>query len=185
MRQLTSRVNALSKLSVNATFRTRLMAANGAFMSVLIYLIPLWGGTEEYLLNGLQVLQNRAARCVTKQNWFTPTRRLMDQCNWMSVRQLVQYHSILQVHKAILAGTPLYLSRKFVTDHPYPTRQATSGSIRQTSDTAGHSSLAQKSFFGRAHLTYNGMSADIRATRTLPAFKKKLKSWITANIPIN
>jgi hypothetical protein len=119
-RQLTSRVNALSKLSVNATFKTRLMAANGAFMSLLIYLIPLWGGTEGYLLKGLQVLQNRAARCVTKQQWFTPTRRLLDQCGWLSVQQLVQYHSLLQVHKAIVAGTPLYISNQPVTDHlPY------------------------------------------------------------------
>ena len=55
-RQLTSRVNAISKLAVNATFKTRLMAANGAFMSLLLYLIPLWGGTEGYLLKGLQVL---------------------------------------------------------------------------------------------------------------------------------
>ena len=181
-RQLTSIVNALSKLAVNATFKTRLMAANGAFISLLIYLIPLWGGTEGYLLKGLQVLQNRAARCVTKQHWFTPTRRLLDQCGWLSVEQIVQYHSLLQVHKAIVAGTPLYISNQLVTDHPYPTRQATTGGIRHTF--TGHSSLAQKSFFGRAQSTYNNIPAKARSARSLPTFQKKLRAWIRVTIPV-
>ena len=89
--QLTSRVNALRKMAVNATFETRLMAANGTFISALSYLIPLWGGAEGYLLRGLQVLQNRAARCVCKLSWFTPTRILLNKCNWLSIRQLVFY----------------------------------------------------------------------------------------------
>ena len=184
MRQLTSRVNALSKLSVNASFKTRLMAANGAFMSVLIYLIPLWGGTEQYLIKALQVLQNRAARCVTKQSWFTPTRQLLKQCNWMSVYQLIQYHSILQTHKVLKAGTPLYLSSRLVTDHPYETRQATGGGLRHTADNSGQSSLAQKSFFGRAPNMYNTIPVNLRTTSSLPVFKKKLKIWIRANIQI-
>ena len=184
IRQLTSRVNALYKLSVNATFKTRLMAANGAFMSVLMYLVPLWGGTEQYLLKGLQVLQNRAARCVTKQSWFTPTRQLLKQCGWMSVQQLAQYHSILQVHKVIKAGKPLYLSSKLVTDHPYPTRQASSGGIRHTADNTGLSSLAQKSFFGRAPKSYNSIPTEIKTAVSIAVFKRKLRVWIHQNTPI-
>ena len=184
IRQLTSRVNALYKLSVNATFKTRLMAANGAFMSVLMYLVPLWGGTEQYLLKGLQVLQNRAARCVTKQSWFTPTRQLLKQCGWMSVQQLAQYHSILQVHKVIKAGKPLYLSSKLVTDHPYPTRQASSGGIRHTADNTGLSSLAQKNVFGRAPKSYNSISTEIKTAVSIAVFKRKLRVWIHQNTPI-
>ena len=65
IKRLTSRLNALQKVSVHATFKTRLSAANGVFMSVLAYLIPLWGGCEGYLVKALQVLQNRAARQLT------------------------------------------------------------------------------------------------------------------------
>ena len=95
MKQLTSRLNALQKVSIHATFKTRLSAANGVFMSVLAYLIPLWGGCEGYLVRAMQVLQNRAARQVTKLNWFTPTRKLLNQCNWLSISQLIFYHSAL------------------------------------------------------------------------------------------
>ena len=47
VRQLTSRINGLLKVSSRAPFHTRLMVANGVFMSKLCYLIQLWGGCEK------------------------------------------------------------------------------------------------------------------------------------------
>ena len=75
IRQLTSRLNNLKKLAVNVPFKTRLMAATSVFISVLSYLIPLWGASEGYLTRALQVVQNKAARCVTKVTWYTATRQ--------------------------------------------------------------------------------------------------------------
>ena len=77
IKQLTSRLNALQKVSTHASFKTRLSAANGVFMSSLAYLLPVWGGCEGFLIRSLQVLQNRAARQVTRLNWNTPVRRLL------------------------------------------------------------------------------------------------------------
>ena len=66
VRQLTSRINGLLKVCKRASKTTRLKVANGIFISKLCYLIQVWGGCPEYLLSALQVLQNRAARAVTK-----------------------------------------------------------------------------------------------------------------------
>ena len=57
MRQLTVRVNGLKRIAKTATFNTRLMIANGAVMSKVVYLISVWGGAQEYLLDILQVQQ--------------------------------------------------------------------------------------------------------------------------------
>ena len=46
------------------------MVANGIVISQLCYLIQLWGGSEGYLLNSLQIIMNRAARSVTGYNCF-------------------------------------------------------------------------------------------------------------------
>ena len=54
-------MNALKKLAVNASFKTRLMVANATIMSTLSYMLPVWGGTEEYIIQAAQVIQNRAA----------------------------------------------------------------------------------------------------------------------------
>ena len=70
-RSLTSRVNALEKVCKVSSFKTRKMIANGVVMSKLVYLIQWWGGCSNYLLDYLQVLQNRAARAVTRRRWRT------------------------------------------------------------------------------------------------------------------
>ena len=71
VRQLTSGINGLLKVSARATPTTRHKVYNGIFIYKLCYLIELWGGCEGYLLNALQVLQNRVARAVKRKSWFT------------------------------------------------------------------------------------------------------------------
>ena len=150
-------------------------------MSVLIYLIPLWGGCEEYLIQSLQVLQNRAARQVTRLNWFTPTRRLLQQCGWLSIKQLIFYHSALTIFKTRESRVPFYLTQKIVTEHPYPTRFATGGGIRSEGIFGG---LSSRSFLIRGPRDFNNIPADIRNCKTLLTFKQKLKNWVKMNIPV-
>ena len=50
LKQLRSRLNALRMISKIASFKVRLMIANGIFCSKLIFQISLWGGTEDYHL---------------------------------------------------------------------------------------------------------------------------------------
>jgi hypothetical protein len=180
IRQLTSRLNALRKLAVNAPFKTRLMAANSVFISVLSYLIPLWGASEGYLIKALQVMQNKAARCVAKVSWFTATRQLLKQCGWMSIKQLVFYHTVLTMRKILKSGRPIFLRNKLSSDFPYPTRQATGGHVRQSQD-----SVAEGSFISRGTKAYNSIPENIKSTTSLPVFKKKLKTWTLTNIPID
>ena len=37
----------------------------------LIYLMPFWVGCEEYLVNSLEVAQNKAARCISRCITYT------------------------------------------------------------------------------------------------------------------
>ena len=127
---LTSRINALSKISRISSFKTRKMIANGIFLSKLIYLIQLWGGCQQYLLTFLQKLQNKAARHVTKRNVFTPVKVLLTQCGWLSVKQLIVYHNLLQIFKTKTTGRPSHLHKKFSRDFGANTRAAKSGNIK-------------------------------------------------------
>ena len=95
------RIGAMKMLGKVANFKCRKMIADGIFMSKLIYLIELWGGSSKYLLVALQRAQNRAARTVAKLDWSTPVAELLKQCGWLSVHQLVVYHSVVLVYKVI------------------------------------------------------------------------------------
>ena len=85
---------------------------SGIFMSKLIYLMPLWAGCEEYLVKILQVVQNKAARSVAKLNFSTPIQTLLKTCGWLSVRQLMVYHSVLLLHKTLHFQAPQYLHER-------------------------------------------------------------------------
>ena len=78
-------------------FKTGKMIGNGLIMSTLAYIIPVYGCCSEYLLNTLQVQQNIACRHITKLPLMTPTKTLLTQCGWLSVRQMVQYFSIIHI----------------------------------------------------------------------------------------
>ena len=179
LKQLNSRINGLKMISRNANFKTRLMIANGAVHSKVVSLITLWGCAQQYLLNAVQVKQLTAARTVCGfQSLRWSRARLLRAVGWLSIRQLVVYHTVLQAHKTLSAGRPSLLYDSFASQYPYQTRGATSGQIRL------HENTSTKSFKYRAMVLYNSVPVDVRQG-TLPTVKKKLKQWVVNNIPMD
>ena len=83
-------------MSVNILFFFFDVTPNGVFMSKLAYLITLWVGVQQYLLGALQVQQLAAARAVCGMNcWRWSKAKLLARTGWLSVRQLVFYHTFL------------------------------------------------------------------------------------------
>ena len=97
VRQLNMRNNALKRICANAPFSARLMLANGIFQSKLVYLINVWGGAPVYLLKALQVQQMVAARTVCGFHCIRWGRtQILKTVGWLSVRQLIEFHAVLQ-----------------------------------------------------------------------------------------
>ena len=120
------------------------MVANGIFMSKLCYLIQVWGGCETYLAKHLQGLQNRAARLITRNGWFTPKRKLLKICRWLSINQQIFYQSLVTAHKIVTSNSPYHLAARMSTDHPRRTRQATTGCIRFWETFSANQSLVRQ-----------------------------------------
>ena len=131
IKTLTSRLNALRKVAAIFSFKTQLMIANGIFMSHIVYLIQLWGGCSNYLIDAIQILQNQAARHVTKLSWSTPISELLKQCNWLSVRQMIMFHDLILVFKIRKERRPVYLSNKLSNQFNCNTRNAKNNKIKQ------------------------------------------------------
>ena len=120
VRQLNMRNNALKRVCANAPFSARLMLANGIFQSKLVYLNNVWGGAPVYLLKALQVQQMVAARTVCGFQCIRWSRtHILKTVGWLSVRQLIEFHGVLQVHKTLGSGYPRLLYEEFNFDHPY------------------------------------------------------------------
>ena len=179
-RQITSRINALKKISYSASFKTRKMIANGVVLSRIIYAIQLWGGTNDYLLKMLQVLQNRAARFVTKDDIFTSQRKLLLQCGWMSVKQLATFHSLVQIYKTLSVQKPVTLHNTLSRAFSYRTRAASTGALVDNNRTT--SDISKKSFLVISTKHWNDLPQAVRQAANLRTFKTKLKNWIQLNV---
>ena len=178
IKTLRGRLAALKRISSLASFKTRCMFANSCLMSVLVTMLPVYGGTEAYLIRALQVIQNHAARCVTRLSWFTPTRALLLQCNWLSIKQLTFYHSVLQVWRIASSKMPLYLHAKLEVSN---TR---SGAIGNFQIPLVNRSISRNSFMVRGIAAWNATPPSIRSLSNIDTLKKRLKEWVKENVEI-
>ena len=184
LRILSNRVNGLKKVCYAASFKQRKTVADGIFMSKLIYMIQVWGGCENYLLKSLQIIQNKAARVVTKLKWDTPVGTLLSQCGWLSIRQLIWYHSVILVHRIRLSKVPKYLYNmyNFNEEKNVQTRQTGLKLISLKNMKAPKSELVRRGFRWRSFQDYNLLPLDIRSIATIDTFKKRAKIWANENI---
>ena len=153
--------------------------------------MPAWLGCEEYLVDALQVCQNKAARLVTKLDRFTPTRTLLKQCGWLSVKQLMVFHSLVLLHKVFFNRKPEFLFKKITSGPPPPnTRQALAatralaslGVFSQPSIPACELTLTRKSWCWAAVHWYGQLPPSIRSETKIVKFKTRLKDWVSTNV---
>ena len=184
IKSLNSRLLGLKNVCKYSDFKTRLTVANGIFISKIIYLVTLWGGSSSFLIKMVQVVQNKAARCVTRRGIDEPVRNILKQCNWLSVNQLIEYHSVLTVYKTLVSNYPVYLRNKITSDFPRNTRQASQGFLRPAENKSANLSLTTSSFRWRGLQSFNRLPFELRTERKLEKFKKEVKKWISNNIEI-
>ena len=77
----------------------------------IVHLVQVYGGCSDYLIKFIQVLQNTAAGKVTKLGRGTATKVLLDQCGWLSVRHLVEYHSLVLMFKILQEKKPVFIQK--------------------------------------------------------------------------
>ena len=178
--KLIPRMNALKRLSRNASFKTRLMVANATVMSIFCYMISVWGGTEAFIISAAQVIQNRAARIVTKRGWFTSQKTLLRETNWLSIRQMISYHTILQIWRVRKSKKPEYLNEMLNPEYERQTRRIIEGNIRIQEP---KTSLGKKAIRFRGAKMWNTLPAHLKTvTGEVQSYKKQLKIWVRENV---
>ena len=120
-------------------------------------------------------------------------------CGWLSVRQLLVYHSLVLLYRTVQMQMPLYLFSKVKAggDYTYRTRQAAtfppgfsfgvshptdSGSIRPGS--YPKLDMTKQSWSSKSVEIFNTLPSTLRLEKKLVNFKTRLKEWIKLNVPI-
>ena len=171
--KLKMRLVGLTMLKYLVPYETRNTIVIGIFNSILIYCLPLYGGCNKGQIKDLQVLQNKAGQLVAHKPPHTNRNALFDQLGWMSVSQLIVYHTVLLVFKIRKASEPEYLATFLKND-------GRTGKIIIPNTKLG---LTQKSFCYRGSANWNTLPEDLRKSVNIGTFKFGLKKWILQNIP--
>ena len=171
--KLKSRIAGLSKLRFIVPFHTLKSITQGIFNSVLIYCLPLIGGLDKGQLGDLQVLQNKAAQIVTRSPPRSPRGVMYDKLDWLSVNQLLAYHTLIQIFKIRTSGEPEYLKRILSNDNR-------NGHILIPNSEL---TLARKSFCFRGAELWNRVPALVRSSSKIGRFKIQTRKWVKDCVP--
>ena len=172
IKKLKKRLTALANLRNIIPLHLRKTITEGIFTSVLSYCLPVFGGCEKFEIEALQVMQNKAARLVTHSSFRTPRRVIFGQLGWLTVNQLIFYHSALSTYRIRQSKEPEYLSRLLNKD-------SRTGRIVIPNCTL---TLAKKSYCFRGSTEWNKIPEDIRNIEKIGSFKVQLRKWIKHNI---
>ena len=113
--KLKTRLVGLAKLKYIVPAAIRKTITEGVFNSVLVYCLPLFGGMDNGDLKDLQVLQNKAAQIATLSPPRAERSVMFSKLGWLTVNQLIHYHSVISIFKIRSSMEPEYLAGIF---HP-------------------------------------------------------------------
>merc|ERR1711954_195671 len=116
-KRLSKRITGIHKIRKILPFQTLKIITEGWFNSVLAYCLPLFGGCDVSDMNDLQVLQNKVARLITFSESRTPRIHMFEKLQWLSVNQLIFYHTVLTVYRIRQSEEPEYLASKLTMDN--------------------------------------------------------------------
>ena len=125
------------------------------------------GGATENYLTAAQRLQSRIARWITGHSKRTRIRKLLEDCDWLSIREMEKYHSMIQVWKLVRLGKPENMVDKMIL---------TDESLIRT--TIPRLLFTKSGFRWRAADCWNMMPMELRTNQSLPSFKKSVNKWI-------
>ena len=172
VRKLQTRLNGLEKLRWAMKMSKRKTIVEGVFNSVLCYCLPVFGGCNNAEIQMLQVQQSRAARLVLRMPPRTTRHLMLDKLGWLSVQQMISYHTLLAIFRMRQTKEPEDLASIL-------TRENITGHIRMKNIELG---LYRESFIFRGAVSWSKLPLNLRKEVKIRNFKIGLRVWVKENI---
>ena len=172
--KLRKRLVALAHIRNIAPYPVRKMIAIGIFNSVLTYCLPLFGDCGVNNLKEIQILQNKAAQIVSHSPPRAARVQMFTKLDWLTVNQLVAYHTLISVFKIRNSREPEYLSKFLSNDSRYGKIMFEKIQLK----------VATRSFVFRGSESWNLLPIAVKNCQKIGEFKPKLRKWVKANVPM-
>ena len=172
VKKLKVRIAGLSALKYVAPFPVRKTVTLAIFNSVLVYCLPLFGGADKADIKRLQVMQNKAAQIVLRCPPRTSRRKMYEELKWLTVNQLIVFHTLMLVFKIRKTKEPEFLANCLCLESRNQRIIVPNTRL----------SLASNSFLWRGARVWNMLPQALRKSLKVAEFKKEIFGWITSNV---
>ena len=109
---LRHKLGSLKHIAAQLPRKSRHTLANRLILSKNNYLVQVWGGAHNKYIKKMQIILNKSARFVCNVNIRTPTKSLMEQCNWLFVSESIKYFTLISVWNFKWRNVPFHLTFK-------------------------------------------------------------------------
>ena len=199
--KLTRKVTAVKRLMWSMSATQLRAYIEGTVNAVIQYCLPVYanswgvgggGSTEGHMtlctkddMTRLQVLHNKALRCLVRRSEGTPwedlrymgTKILTEKTQMMSVNQMAAMSTLMLLKKMRDNKKPNFVMSR--------TRAANSrhNSIAVVRSTSHQLKLTSEGFMERACRLWNAIPVHLKGDLSANSFKKEAKIWVKLNVP--
>ena len=149
---------------------------HGLVNSHLDFCNGLFVDQPQYLLNKLQVIQNRAARVIFNVKYDHSAEPLLRSLHWLPVRARVQFKILTIVHKCLNKTAPVYLQS--LLNYHHINRQLRSSNQSLLHIPRVNTRLAERSFRVAGPKLWNTLPACLKNTTDENKFRRDLKTHL-------
>lgn len=131
---------------------------------------------NDSMMQRLQLLQNKAMRCILKCNRYVSINVMLNTLKWLSVKQRIVMNVLVFVHKIKYNLLPQYLSKyvKYISDvQPYSLRNMNDIRLPNLLTARSQNSLIYKGF-----KLFNDLPNSVKSEQNLKLFKKSAIEFV-------
>uniref|UniRef100_A0AAR2L787 Reverse transcriptase domain-containing protein n=1 Tax=Pygocentrus nattereri TaxID=42514 RepID=A0AAR2L787_PYGNA len=145
--------------------------------SRLDYCNALLAGSSCKSLNKLQLVQNAAARVLTRARKFDHITPILSSLHWLPVKFFIDYKILLLTYKSLKGLAPQYLAELLIPYNPPRTLRSQEAGLLSVPRIRKNNALG-KAFSYKAPQLWNNLPINIRDSDTLSVFKSRLKTFL-------